>query len=209
MAIGFSSETPAIKTGTIALGYLTGFAVLIRMGFKNLDLQDQLAPKLEVRCGRKTEGSITGDTRLNLHDGIGWHSYVCRFFRLAVISTTGEVVTECRGLLTGIERGGEKLWGGDTQPLTFAPGGAPDSLSKTIHDTPEFLDLLCVTNAGAIMIAAPAMRWRFAPPAQIFSSTGDYILKIVIQGKSIRPIKASILFKWTGSWDTSDLELIE
>ncbi len=162
--------------------------------------------KLKIECGPNIEGCVA---TAMWRDPAGAAMPV-RFLRIAVF-TDSPSITGCKGFLTRIESGGKKRWGGESAPLTFAPGEADDALLKTIYSkVPAFLDVLAVTSAGDIHVCTKGRQWLYLPGLhQIFSEVGDYVVTVVVTGDGISSETSFLRFNWTGNWQTSFLTLIE
>jgi len=139
------------------------------------------------------------------------------FFRVVVSATKeSQVVKNCTGFITRIEKDRKTKWGGNNAQVTFAQGEEPDALSKTIrYPVAEYLDVLAVTSRNQVFPGTkPAIGlrlWPFVPSMdEIFSLLGDYLITVVITGDGvIPPITALLKFNWTGNWETAALTLIQ
>jgi hypothetical protein len=168
-------------------------------------------PKLTITCGPIVEGSVA-----QAWWTINGEPTPVNFFRVVVNATEeSQLVKNCTGFLTRIEKDGKTKWGGNNAQLTFAQGEEPDALSKTIrYPVPEYLDVLAVTSRNQIFPGTKpgiGLRlWPFVPALdQIFSQIGDYLLTVVITGDGVVPAVTALLkFTWLEDLETAALTLI-
>jgi hypothetical protein len=166
---------------------------------------------LKIECGPKIEGS-----QAQAWWTINGEPMPVNFFRIVVNATEeSQLVKNCTGFLTRIEKDKKTKFGGNNAQLTFAPGEEPDALSKTIrYPVAEYLDVLVVTSRNQIFPGTKpgiGLRlWPFVPSMdEIFSWLGEYLITVVITGDGvIPPITAVLKFNWTGNWETAALTLI-
>ena len=172
--------------------------------------KDQPDQKLQIACGPHIEGSVA-----QAWWTINGEPLPVNFFRVVVNATQdSQLVKNCTGFLTRIEKGRKTKWGGNNAQLTFAPAEKPDALSKTIrYPVAEYLDVLEVTSRNQVFPGTKptiGLRlWPFVPAMdEIFSELGDYLLSVAITGKGVVPSITTLLkFNWTGNWETSSLSL--
>jgi hypothetical protein len=167
--------------------------------------------KLQIACGPEIEGSV-----VSAWWTINGKPLPVKFFRVVVNATEeSQLVKNCTGFLTRIEKDNKPRWGGNNAQLSFAQGEEPDALAKTIrYPEPEYLDVLVITDRGQIFPGTKSARgirlWPFHPSmAEIFSGLGDYLLRVTITGDGVVPPKTALLrFNWTEDWETSRLTSI-
>lgn len=169
-------------------------------------------PKLTIECGPTVEGSVA-----QAWWTINGEPMPVNFFRVVVNATKeSQMVKNCTGFLTRIEKDRKTKWGGNNAQVTFAQGEEPDAVSKTIrYPVAEYLDVLAVTSRNQVFPGTKptiGLRlWPFVPSMdEIFSWLGDYLITVVITGDGVMPpITALLKFNWTGNWETAALTLIQ
>jgi hypothetical protein len=157
-----------------------------------------------VECGPDVPGSERPAPWANGPEGLP-----VKFLRVVVHVAGRESVPNCTGYLTEIRKNHEIKWEGDNARLTFAPGEAPDALSKTIRENiPEFLDVLIVTSKNEIFVGTQGRGWPYLPRLHdIFAEPGDYLLSVSITGDGMPTAAPPLTFTWTQNWETSRLRL--
>ena len=167
---------------------------------------------LEIACGPNVEGSVA-----QAWWTINGEPMPVNFFRVVVNATKeSQLVKNCTGFITRIEKDRKTKWGGNNAQVTFAQGEEPDALSKTIrYPVAEYLDVLAVTSRNQVFPGTKptiGLRlWPFIPSMdEIFSWLGDYLITVVITGDGVMPpITALLKFNWPGNWETAALTLIQ
>jgi hypothetical protein len=186
--------------------FLAGMFLVLRLGFRNLDLEERSEPRIKLECGLHLTGCRTFN---NWRDNLGHLFPVC-FYRIRVTPDSIGAIHGCRVWLTKISRQGEELWGDNNQALTFEPGEAENSTIRTIADKMEaFADVLILTSNGNVLVGTKGRGWAFDRSlGQIFSAVGKYTIVLLVTAKDTRSIKAHLQFNWTGHWNLSDLTLL-
>lgn len=126
----------------------------------------------------------------------------CNWLRLRVDSDSTENVTECRGRLIHIKRGGEWVLSGENPILPFAQAEQPDATNKVIHPgIPEFLDLIFVTELNQVsltphrLVGSTSIDWR-----NLFSQHGEYEIRVAVVAAQGIPSVIDVLFHWAGEF---------
>jgi hypothetical protein len=206
---------PILIVLALAIGVMAYF--VIRGIARHLDsksvsvAKDEPDQKLQVACGPNIEGSIA-----QAWWTINGEPVPVNFFRIVVnAAEKSQLIKNCTGFLTRIEKDRKPKWGGNNAQLAFAQAEEPDALSKTIrYPVAEYLDVLAVTDRNEVFPGTKptiGLRlWPFVPSMdEIFSELGDYLLKVVITGDSVvPPITTLLKFRWTGDWQTAALTLV-
>ena len=211
---------PALVTLVMAAGISTYLAIRVIARYadnvakesKTEALSDR-KQKLQIACGPNIEGSVA-----QAWWTINGEPLPVNFFRVVVNATQeSQLVKNCTGFLTRIEKDGNTKWGGNNAQVTFAQAEEPDALSKTIrYPLAEYLDVLAVTSRNQVFPGTKptiGLRlWPFVPTMdEIFSWLGNYLITVVITGDGVcaDPITAHLKFNWTGNWETAALTLIQ
>jgi len=200
--------------GVVWIGAAAIFSARASKNQKHDGKQDQSTIEsslLKIECGPNIEGSVA-----QAWWTINREPMPVNFFRIVVNATNeSQLVRDCTGFITRIEKDRKTKWGGNNAQVTFAQGEESDALSKTIrYPVAEYLDVLAVTSRNQVFPGTKptiGLRlWPFVPAMdEIFSEPGDYALKVVITGDGVvPPITALLKFSWTGDWETAALTLV-
>jgi hypothetical protein len=190
---------------------LSGLFLVFRLGYRNLELEEQAEPKIRVECGLHLSGCRTFNNWTEILPGNTRSLLPVCFYRVRVTADCIDGVKGCRAFLTKISFQGEQRWGDNNMPLTFEPGEAPDSTIKTINDKMEaFFDVVVVTSHGSIHMGTKDRIWPFDTRLSvIFATVGKYEITVLVTSPDTRSIKAKLQFNWTGQWNLSDLTLLD
>lgn len=135
------------------------------------------------------------------------------YFRARVTSNRKDDIVGCHGVLAGIYRGNTPLRDHHSDVLPFEFSSDPDSTNKSIRRGIAYnLDILTLIiknphhNAVAISQKNDSLRTPTAKDgAYIFEKPDEYILKILVTGKSEEATPCTLYFHWTGDYRSSEL----
>jgi hypothetical protein len=176
---------------------------------KVVKLEDALKPRIKLSFSAKDSGCVRPNTKINVVTH-GMRGFVtCTYYRVRVDAISSVAVSGCSARLTEVHRNRRLVISGENIPLTFAPGEHPDTRSKTVHpNAPEHVDFLAITDRGEPMITA----YQWTGPSSIewetlLSETGTYKFHIVVTSPFAASEDIYIVLDWTGSNQTSTLEV--
>jgi hypothetical protein len=112
------------------------------------------------------------------------------------------------GFLISIKRGNIPVMPDESIQLTFAPGNWTDASKKRIHpEVPAFLDVFWISELGQIELC-PVNRElpNSVAMKEIFKQRGTYVLNVIVSGKNVTSVAATLIFDWTGDWQTATLK---
>jgi hypothetical protein len=122
------------------------------------------------------------------------------FYRLKVEMSGPTPALSCYGRLHSIKHDGKEICSGLTIQLPFSKSDMPDAVNKAIHAaTPEYLDLLVITNANKVFIWERKADGKSGPTQESrFDSPGDYEFEISIVSSNSPSISVRPVLKWRG-----------
>lgn len=172
----------------------------------NTNLQEAFVAKLAIKCASNIDGCAVPFG----HAGHG------RIFRVSVRNCGVAPIRECRAFLVCVESGGKKLWSGDQVNLSWAPSEDPDSECKNLLNSLDYyLDVVGIevgTNTPwNFRPGTKNHKWNIHPQFnQLFmNGEGDYVFTISIGAPSIPTVTHRFLLRWTGNFQTSDMQMLD
>jgi hypothetical protein len=177
---------------------------------QNHALRKSLEPGLKFSAGPDVPGS--SDIGKEIQEGyvmIGgmriFHQQEAMRWLRVVVETIGDAaVKECIGELTGVTKDGQSLLAPNKFRLTWQPG-FPNQAPRTVHPhTPEYLDVLAITESGFIKFATPGLSWDGEKTEKIFEQEGDYIIQVAVKTETTA-FPLFLRFEWRNDWKTSQL----
>jgi len=203
LGTAFRLDLPEVSRWVLVSVPLAG-VVIIALCRRVIALEEKLAPKLELRFDRNTQGCVH-ETHFS---GGTTAPYQVLFVR--VLPVCNSRVTNCVGFLSGVYR----LDNGEWQPtalderldLTWANRGNAEPI--TIQSgLPQYLDVFCIpsSNRIALCVASNVIPNR---AASVLDAPGIFRMDVGVMGDDNAVASISLLVQLGATWNAPRIELI-
>ena len=189
-------ESAPAKIGFAVLAFTAVWAAAYRLWSNERQratkLEKLLKPKLDVSYEEANANCMPILEYQDGHKGRGFRLRVTNISELRINNCIGSVNIE--NVATGLKF--------ESGKLAWAVRNAPTKIDLS-PNVPVYLEMAVAHDANKLIVSVEKYEWPFGEYANWFSSPGEFIFNISIDGEKAVAVPKKVKLLWTGDWETT------